>query len=399
MNVIFEFLGNEPIENLITSMHFKMDKAVYFGYYETIEEYRESTKHFLSKYCGYSDVVFHPLSRTDIQSMMKTMRQAIEYELSFKNAIYFGMTGGEDMILTVFGMLAKEYDTPMHVFDVYKDKITRIDEGSRRSIIADVEPRVVKMDIDKLIEMHGGKVNHNLHKSAKDLDNEEFAEDIDKLWSVEKDFTEEWNLLSIFLRNHMMPESSLNVSCDLNKIEEILKRTNNQLNTLEKFNAIMDRLGEAGLLLDLKHEDDEYSFSYKSKAVKECLRDGGSTLELYIYKREKETSDDCRVGVHLDWDGVFHYTMGVDVLNEVDVISLRGNIPTFISCKTGKMGPNNSLHALYELETVANRFGGKYSRKVLVTSRPLADAYVSRAKDMGIEVEQQSDSYYEETDY
>ena len=79
---------------------------------------------------------------------------------------------------------------------------------------------------------------------------------------------------------------------------------------------------------------------------------------------------------------------GIDVLNEIDVLSLKGNIPVFISCKTGKMGPSKALHALYELETVANRIGGKYARKVLVTSRPLADVYLKRAQEMGIEVEQ-----------
>ena len=40
MNVVFEFLSEEPIENLITSMRFKMDKAIYFGYHETIEEWK-----------------------------------------------------------------------------------------------------------------------------------------------------------------------------------------------------------------------------------------------------------------------------------------------------------------------------------------------------------------------
>ncbi len=386
MNTIFEFLGSEPIENLITSMHFKADRVVYFGYQETIENLQDSTRKFLDKRLGITDVVFHPMSHTDVQSMMKTMRAAIEYELSLKNNIYFDMTGGEDAILTAFGMMAGEYDTPMHRFDIPKDKITRLEEGSGRSIISDVPPRVFHLDLDSYVEMYGGRINYNLHKDSKALDDAEFSEDIERLWAVEKDYTDEWNLLSIFLRNHMMPENSLQVNCDLKRIENSLRSTNNRLNSLEKFNEIMDRLSHAGLLKDLKHYDGVYSFRYKSKAVKECLRDGGSTLELYVYKRERETADDCKVGVHLDWDGVLHYTPGIDVLNEIDVMSIKGNIPTFISCKTGKMGPSNTLHALYELETVAGRFGGKYARKVLVTSRDLQDVYIKRAEEMGIEV-------------
>lgn len=386
MNVVFEFLSDEPIENLITSMRFKIGKAVYFGYHDSIEKLKDSTTNFLKKYCDGEQAVFHAMSHTDVQSMMKTMRQAIECELGLKNKIYFDMTGGEDAILTAFGLLAGEYDTPMHRFDIPKDKITKLEEGSGRSIINDVPPRDFHLDLDSYVEMYGGRINYNLHKDTKALDDAEFSEDIERLWSVEKDYTDEWNLLSIFLRNHMMPENSLKVSCDLKKTEDLLRSTNNRLNSLEQFNKIMDRLGRAGLLKDLKHDDGVYCFSYKSKAVKECLRDGGSTLELYVYKRERETADDCKVGVHLDWDGVLHYTPGIDVLNEIDVMSIKGNIPTFISCKTGKMGPSNTLHALYELETVAGRFGGKYARKVLVTSRDLQDVYLKRAEEMGIEV-------------
>ena len=232
MNVIFEFLGNEPIENLITSMHFRMDKAVYFGYHETIEEYRDSTVNFLRKYCDGETAVFHAMSHTDVQSMMKTMRTVIDQEIADGNKIYFDMTGGEDAILTAFGMLAGEYDTPMHVFDIRKDKITRLEEGSKRSIIMDVPAREFRMDLDRYIEMHGGKINYYLHKNSKETDDEEFFEDVHKLWSVEKDFTEEWNLLSIFLRNYMMPEGTLEVNCELDKIENALIRTNNHLNSL-----------------------------------------------------------------------------------------------------------------------------------------------------------------------
>ncbi|MBO5995067.1 MAG: DUF1887 family protein [Firmicutes bacterium] len=388
MNVIFEFLSNEPIENLITSIHFKVDKVIYFGYQETIDELKIRTMNFLSKHLGVNSSVFYSMPHTDMQSMMETMREVIEKEIDEGNKIYFDMTGGEDTIIAAFGMLAGEYDTPMHVFNVYEDRITKLEEGSHRSIITELEPRDFKLDLDMVVEMHGGRINYSLHKSVKSLDDPEFAEDVEKLWSVENDYIEEWNLLSIFLRNYMMPENGLNVKCDLEKIDRALKRSNNHLDSMEKFNAIMDRLGEHGILKDLKHEDGEYSFSYKSRAVKDCLKEGGSVLELYVYKREQPECDDCRIGVHLDWDGVIHYSPGIDVLNEIDVLTLKGNIPTFISCKTGKMGPTNSLHALYELETVANRFGGKYAKKKLVTSRPLVDVYLKRAEEMGIEVEQ-----------
>lgn len=113
---------------------------------------------------------------------------------------------------------------------------------------------------------------------------------------------------------------------------------------------------------------------------------GGSILELHTFQEQKVDSDDCRIGVHLDWDGVIHPISGIDVLNEIDVLSLKGNIPTFISCKSGTMGANQTLHVLYELDAATRRFGGKYVKKVLVSAKKLGDVYLERANEMGIEI-------------
>ena len=66
---------------------------------------------------------------------------------------------------------------------------------------------------------------------------------------------------------------------------------------------------------------------------------------------------------------------------------MHGLVPVFISCKNGSVDSGE----LYKLNTVAERFGGKYAKRVLVCSGravsaqaddPLAD----RAKLMGITI-------------
>jgi hypothetical protein len=44
------------------------------------------------------------------------------------------------------------------------------------------------------------------------------------------------------------------------------------------------------------------------------------------------------------------------------------------------------LHALYELDTVAHRFGGKYAKKRLVLTAEISEVYQERALEMGIEL-------------
>ena len=127
-----------------------------------------------------------------------------------------------------------------------------------------------------------------------------------------------------------------------------------------------------------------YKFQYKNAMIKQLLWDSGSILELYTFMHESRIKGitDCRVGVHIDWDGQIHNDGNKDVLNEIDVMSIQNNLPTFISCKIGSV----DQMALYELETVANRFGGKYAKKVIATAQPISQGHLQRAKEMGIEV-------------
>lgn len=386
MVVNFEFLGTEPIENVITCMNFKVDKVVFFGYYEVILDQRDKAENFLGKYCGVQSVVFHPLSHNDLQSVLGSMRKEIEYEMSQGADIYFDLTGGESLILVAFGILSKEFETPMHLYDIPNGKLIELDEGSDRNISDSVKKRKIKMTLDRLIEMRGSTINYNLKKSIKDTPSKEFDEDVENIWIVAKAYSDYWNPFSDFLKAHFVPDDNLQVSRRAGTIVNALASSTNKLKSIGKLNQIIDALGDKGILMEITHADGKYRFKFKNEEIKACLWEGGSILEFHTYQREMNDSDECQVGVHLDWDGVIHNQPGVDVLNEIDVLSLRGYVPTFISCKSGKLTSQQTLHALYELDAVAKKFGGKYANKVLVTMKELTGVYLERAVEMGIEV-------------
>ncbi|MBQ3225766.1 MAG: hypothetical protein IJB48_01775, partial [Clostridia bacterium] len=76
-----------------------------------------------------------------------------------------------------------------------------------------------------------------------------------------------------------------------------------------------------------------------------------------------------------------------DTKNEIDLLVMRKLIPIFISCKNGEV----HKEALYELETVAEHYGGKYAKKMLLSTYVDNDdsskGYIlQRACDMGISV-------------
>jgi hypothetical protein len=62
---------------------------------------------------------------------------------------------------------------------------------------------------------------------------------------------------------------------------------------------------------------------------------------------------------------------------------MKNMIPVFVSCKNGYFDSEE----LFKLKSVAEKFGGKYSKKILITSNTnYADILNKRATEMGISI-------------
>ena len=163
-------------------------------------------------------------------------------------------------------------------------------------------------------------------------------------------------------------------------------------NKKEVYNeSIINALLRKGLITDYSRIKNKISFKYKNRQVQRCLLKAGNALELYTFlnigKIISENPDKisyAKTGVHIDWNGETHTPY--DVKNEVDIMVAGNLIPTYISCKNGDVYKED----LYELATVADNFGGVYSKKVLVaTNIPETTSgkhLLERAKEMDINV-------------
>ena len=381
MIVNIEFLDHEPIENIISSLHFKFDKTIFFGFSEVIEAKKEITKNFLKKYCGVKEVSFICLPEYQLDSILAAMRKVVEQELIRKNEVFFEVTGGESLILIAFGMLAESFKAPMHSFEIETQKLIELNRENVTPI-SEVAPRQqIKLNLDMFIEMQGGKINYRLHKGAKNLENPEFEKQIEALWDISSKYGEKWNFFADFLRRCCGPDADLLVDVTGKQVMAAYRKVN-RFQSIRELGKILADCALAGILVDFIHTKDNLSFRYKDEKIKDILWDAGSILEMHTFMEERKNADDCMVGLHLDWDGVIYNHSLKDTLNEIDVLSLKGVIPTFISCKNGSV---NQM-ALYELQTVADKFGGKYAKKVIAAPQGLNDTHSLRAKEMGIEI-------------
>ena len=111
----------------------------------------------------------------------------------------------------------------------------------------------------------------------------------------------------------------------------------------------------------------------------------GSALELQVYRccLLAGCFDDVVLSAVVNWQG--GGSARDAVTNEIDVMAVQGVQPVFISCKTCEI----KTEALNELAILRDRFGGKGSRAVIVTSAPGSrsrSVMRRRAGEMGIEV-------------
>ena len=380
MIVNIEFFDEEPIENVITNLNFEVDKTIFFGYEDVMKPHEKTVEAFLKKVCGVQSVEFYYVDRFDLMETMKAIANVVRAEQELGNMVYFDLTGGESLLLVAFGILSQEFSAPMFMFDVETNELIEFCCAGN-SIGGVAKPRKIALNLDQFVSLYNGTINYRQKKVFKEM-SLDGAMDIENMWKLSREHGDKWVHYSSVLRK-FPPDSSLLVEVDKDTFRAEFAK-HRKAGNIKDFHQFMHGCSHRGFVKLYAAGKNGYKFRYKNAAIKQLLWDSGSILEMYTFLQEtrKEGITDCRVGVHIDWDGVVHHNGNLDVLNEIDVMSIQNNRPTFISCKIG----NVDQMALYELETVANRFGGKYAKKVLATAQPLSQAHMQRALEMGIEI-------------
>ena len=164
-----------------------------------------------------------------------------------------------------------------------------------------------------------------------------------------------------------------------------------------KFDDFLKELARERLITSYVNDEKSIGFYFKNEQVRSCLLKAGNVLELYTYlaavkaknKSERIVYNDACIGAMLDWDGKVHGGIDglVDTENEIDGLFVSGMIPVFVSCKNGNVNEDE----FYKLSSVANKFGGKHAKKVLVATDlqkidTSMESFENRAAQMGIKI-------------
>lgn len=388
---IVEFFDGVSICNMVSCLAMKPDKIIFIGEEKPIERQKKVYTRFINSYGMQVELTHTPINRNSVEQIVSVLTDIVESEES----CVFDLTGGEDLVLVAMGIVFERYrntgKVQIHRFNIGSGRVVDCDKDG---VLPDTEQP--KLSVEGNIMLYGGcVVPYNGKKGTYNWDfNDDFESDLKVMWEICKTDPGLWNSL-IGTLSYMAGDDSaeLTVSASKTHTKELMKKQK-----IAWIPGLMKSFNRCGLITNLVDEDDFVSFTFKNEQVKRCLTKEGTVLELEVMLLAKKLKrkdgsflfDDAVNGVYIDWDSELHEPSDndKDTENEIDVVLMQGLVPVFISCKNGSVDDTE----LYKLNTVADRFGGPYVKKVLVSSyfgKNNEDAhthFVQRAKDMDIEL-------------
>lgn len=397
---IVEFFDRTPIENMVSCLANRPQKIIFVGEKSRLEKQRDQFYRFLDEVENFVTVIeYCPVNKNSLSDIVDKLTRIVEENPECS----FDLTGGDDLSLVAVGIVyerMKEHHVQLHRYNIRTRRVYDCDQDG--NVVSDDIPDIT---VEQNIVLHGGVVVTADQRGGGteywDF-NREFIADLDKLWGICRKNCALWNYQLTMLANleaqKVAVEEELLLYVDIERARLVLERTKNGL----RLDGIFEELEQAGLIREFSTENGCLSFYYKNPQIKRCLTKAGTLLEIrtYLTAMQAENPDgsffytDGLTGVSIDWDGDAFGGTGTE--NEVDVILMKGLIPVFLSCKNGAVGSEE----LYKLNTVAERFGGPYAKKVLVATTMGRNegqraAFIERARDMGIKV---IDGVHEMTD-
>lgn len=367
MKTLIELYDERPIENVLATEMFQPEETVILCPPEAVSDkaLRETlNKYFEHRGCPVK-LTTVPVSLLDAAKVGKQIEKILETH----EDCAIDISGGTDASLFAAGAACA--DTPVFTYSRRKNSFFEIQNAPfARSLKCSVT-----LDAKSCFLMAGGKLLPG-REDNEQLKNRQ--DEIDALFSIFRKYRRQWRRQIGYIQAVSSSE------------EGVLRAEGPHTVKVDHGNVTVDEgmlneLCDAGLILDLQITPDRISFRFPDEMVRFWLRDIGSVLELQVYRAcvAADCFDDVVLSAVVNWEG--GATQRNAVTNEIDVVAVQGIQPVFISCKTSEI----RTEALNELAVLRDRFGGKGSRAIIVTSAPASRNRAlmrMRAAELNIEV-------------
>lgn len=368
---IVEFFDGVSITNMVSCCTVRPDRIIFIGEKNLMEKQTETYRRFTDSLGLKVEFEFCSINKHNLTDIVCKLENIVETE----PGCVFDLTGGEDLVLVAMGVVYERYKNTgkikMHRFNINTGSCFDCDGDG--FVLCSETP---ELSVADNIMVYGGKLISSDGKNGVynwTLDSE-FVSDLKVLWIICKENPRQWNKCVGILRHISSlcaDSNNLFLISDMAYVETILSKDRCGK---ERFENFLKRLCNDGYILNYSEQDGVIGFCYKNDQIKKCLTTEGAVLELIVYhyahfaetKHGEPKYNDYVIGAEIDWDSEIHDITDEekDTKNEIDVLLMKGLVPIFISCKNGAFDENE----LYKLNTVAEKFGGPFAKKVLVVT-------------------------------
>lgn len=371
-----------PIRNALACLRLQPDKVIFLGDMEIMESKIHAYRQLFTRRAKHTQIELHHARLDDLNNIYHTLKDIVDQE----DECVIDVTGGAEQLLMAVGALTigqKEKKLSVQKFDWRSGMVLDCDGDGKT-----ISGRQVELTAQELIGLHGGRVYPHSSQPSPDCR----PEDIRQLWELVSGDSKSWNKTVSYLNEfESRADDGMDVYLPLDRIAGGIR----DFQTKEAaVRGLLEKLDRCGVITD-RSSGSALRYAYRNDMLRSCVKKAGNMLEIKtllearaLARDGKPYFCDCQMSVTIDWDGtVFAPEERVpETRNEIDVLLVRGMTPLFISCKNGDIGEEE----LYKLNTVAERFGSRFARKMLIATDlerkgPMSmKAYIQRAKDMGI---------------
>ena len=365
--VIAELFSTEVSENVLAALCLQPEKLIFLGSRSVMTDARiAAVRAFFRGRKTAPQLTFLRVGDRDYAGAGAAIRDILAKHPDCR----FEMTGGSDLLLAALGTAAAEKPLTMFALDVRQQSLSLL-RGDGRDLKPGLFRPLRGITVAEYLRLWGGELAESSYTMAARLP-ENLEKDVADLWSVYIQAPQIWTKQCTILANLSAHSRSGGLTVSAPTMEKCAR-------------SHIDRLLRAKLISGYSEKGSIVTLTFRDRHVKRTLTRAGDLLELQVFlaaRGEPGFFTDAVMGAKINWKG------GEEkggTMNEIDGLLMHGAVPVFVSCKLGAV----PKEALYEVDSVAARFGGVYAVRALVCSRlsgseSARKAIRQRARDMGI---------------
>lgn len=370
MNTLIELYDERAIENVLAADMFRPQRIVYLCPTEVAQsrERQNQIGEFFRHRGWNPELTFVEASQYKVD---RIVRQLLAISEKYPDCA-MDVTGGSDAELFAAGLFAAKANVRVFTYSRRKNRFYNISGAE----FAENLPCDILYSVKDFFLMAGGTLLPGR------MDNgtlKEYIADIEPFFDCFLRHRRDWNNIITYMQRVSPAEYGQVPPMSIQGNYVVRGERGGRISANEDALQSFQRIGFIRDLVIVSGE--KVAFRFRDGNTRAWLRDVGSVLELYVYKACLNAGifNDIISSAVVRWDEVLGHA---SVINEIDVMAVRGVVPLFISCKVSDI----KTEALNELAILRDRFGGKGAKAAIVSTGQCNAAARHRAAQLGIAV-------------